>query len=196
MDSYHCVCARPFRLQIHFYVNRHYSFSDFNRRFNNARVFHTILLNSIVQIIAWGFPFPHYSSLQAGSQPGKVFGSCIHNSVVAVDKTIISRIWSTSILSILYFLIKEGVGECRAFPWVFFLTRFLPVANVSPPSSVSTRTHQSHFALSSDSLRVSPSCSLSLCSTAIYLFSACLHFFLFHSHFLSVSASSSSQAEQ
>lgn len=51
------------------------------------------------------------------SQPGEVFGGCTSDSVVAVDKTIISHhLIQASPLAILYFLIKEGVGEGKAFP--------------------------------------------------------------------------------
>lgn len=47
---------------MNFYINRPCSFSVFNTGFKNARVIHTILLISIVKIIARGYSFAHISS--------------------------------------------------------------------------------------------------------------------------------------
>ena len=96
--------------------------------------------------MAWGFSFLNTSS--HSRKPGKVFDSWIHNSVVTIDKVIISSIWSTfNPLSILYFLIKEVVGECLAFLRGLFLTWFLHFTIILPPSSA-TLFHSTNISLS------------------------------------------------
>lgn len=119
--------------------------------FNNARMFHTILFNTIVQIMAGGiFSSELVFSLQVAL---KVFDSWIHNFVAAVDKAIISHFWSTSLLAQYYIsqlrkLLKVQSVPLRAFtaliPTLCQDFTHIPHQFHGPPSSVLSVLFISH----------------------------------------------------
>lgn len=114
--------------------------------------------------MARGFSCPHTSTSTTW-----VFGSCVHNSELIIDKTILPHMSHLNPPPILYFLTKEDVdvGECRAFPQLFLPTWFLPLAVTLPPSFASL------------SLRFIPNTSVSLPS--LLWFSICLFSLLYRS---------------
>lgn len=79
----------------------------------------------------------------------------------------------------LYFLIKQGVGECRAFPQVFHLTPFLAFTIIFPLfSALMLLFYSTHISLTIHlTFILHLSVVLSLCTAIIYLF--CLTICLF-----------------
>lgn len=145
---------------MNFYVNRHSSFSLFNRGFNNAGVIHTLLFNSIVQIVASGFSFAHISSHTGHTI--YFFSSCIYS--ISLQQLHIKPL-STAFdpLQSSLHIIFPSQERCTAFPQVFF------------PDLISSLCH--HLT-SIHSFATSLLCSLHICLTflsplTLYLSASC-----------------------